>query len=390
MSQPQSNTAGSACTILRALPVACCFLFLAGLVALFGSPATLTFLLRTNDNTTRCRNVVLTTGTGGSYEGDAGKSWAARFGGSLRRANSTADIVYFVDNVDASMEVITGPLRMSAVRMAGYTDSPSVWGSLGYATRRFHYYRKFLEAHAKDYACGSVLVIDALDSFFQRDPFSIDFRGACVFVGVAAVQLQACIPRLSFTGASVLVFLEWVRIVNEPWNSGWLDKCYGPEMLHALQHNNASCSGSTIGTYAGMLQYMRLMENATLIENQACREYFGHDQGHHNYLVWSGALNEHLAAAGLGNLSMMSNVDGPGLSIAFPGSYHMDGENHVVNFRGHIAHFVHQFNRHPELVELVGTMFPVSAVLHSGVRSAVLCVLQLSASLWGAVSPEYY
>ena len=313
------------------------------------SPTSVAF--ETNTVNRAVKHVVLTMAGGPNYEGSDGRAWASRFGGSFRRVNEDADVVFFTTGVHAAVASLAEALRLTPQLFStSATDEP--WSKMEVAAQRWHLFRIFLEAHAADYSNGWVLAVDARDSFFQRDPF----------------RLAEEIARAVGTSASIVTFLEQgVTIGGSQWNTDVIAACYPPEVLTfdgPVARAPVSCSGTLLASYAGMLEYLRAMEEemlAPLAVLPRCQAAGGRDQGFHNVLLHSGRLAARLAAAGLGGLRIYANEDGPVQTLQF-GDLRIDSLGRVLNAQGSVAHIVHQFDRKREVVKLVEAMFPAMEV----------------------------
>ena len=74
-------------------------------------------------------------------------------------------------------------------------------------------------------------------------------------------------------------------------NSMWMEQIYGPEVLSRLKDCRISCSGTTIGSHAAILQYIDLLLSyADPKVLAALKGFRGHDQAIHNFLLHTGAL----------------------------------------------------------------------------------------------------
>lgn len=89
-----------------------------------------------------------------------------------------------------------------------------------------------------------------------------------------------------------------------PFNGGWIQGCYGMENFKKVASNTVSCSGVSIGTRDAILVYSYLLlqqldprvrygRNTTVTNNKGCIS-LGMDQGIHNWLVYSGALDRYV------------------------------------------------------------------------------------------------
>ena len=280
------------------------------------------------------RNLVLTLAEGVEYEGVPGVRWVSRFGGSLRRSNEDADIVFFTSAVAASVAPLLEAVRMTP---ALFGDEAAPWSAMEVATRRWYLFRRYLEAHP-EYAGGWVLAIDARDTYFQRDPFAFP-RGGGGGGG----------------GGDVLAFLEQdMTIGGSDWNSNVIRACYPAEVLAAIAPHVVSCSGTVLASYAGMLEYLRAMEAEILATAAApgCLAAGGRDQGFHNVMLYGGALTRR----GL-DVRLFANDDGPVQTLQF-GALYRDAMGRVLNARGELAYIVHQWDRKGDIVKLIDdTMF---------------------------------
>ena len=114
---------------------------------------------------------------------------------------------------------------------------------------------------------GPILLMDARDSFFQRDPFA----------GVPPV-----------TGLQV--FQEHWNMTTNNWLTRWpIKDCKGI----IYKDRPMLCSGTTVGTRDAMIKYLEIMyaEMKVWIERPKCRfDINGDDQSIHNHLYYSGQL----------------------------------------------------------------------------------------------------
>jgi hypothetical protein len=323
------------------------------------------------------RNIVLTMAGGAQYGGADGEEWVARFGGSFRRVNEHADVVFFTSGVDASVESLAAAVRMTPHIFA---EEPEPWGSMEVAARRWHMFREFLEARAVEYEGGWVLAIDARDAFFQRDPFAFPRMPGDEFYAVLEqVRNVACANDRPFLFVrNVAPPLQDITIMTSSWNYNVIEQCYSQEELAAVVAAPVSCSGTILASYAGMLEYLRAMEGEMLTPSALspeCLKTGGRDQGFHNVLVHSGRLAARFAekltqhaehregdpnAVVNSGVSLLTHEEGPIQTLQF-GDLYIDRLGRVLNKRGDVSYVIHQFDRQPIVVERVKAMFPVYA-----------------------------
>jgi hypothetical protein len=119
-----------------------------------------------------------------------------------------------------------------------------------------------------------MLLLDARDSFFQKNPFEglPRSRDPNKESGV-----------LYFFGENHVA----TRLGKSRKNANWLRNGYGDEVLKALSDKPTICSGSTMGEQVAIEQYLRAMVNE---KDETEIKMTGADQGFHNYLYYSSKL----------------------------------------------------------------------------------------------------
>jgi len=81
----------------------------------------------------------------------------------------------------------------------------------------------------------------------------------------------------------LIAMMETGVIKNCGWNSGWIKDCFGINGLKEVEENVISCSGTTLGSWLAMKQYVFVMAGS-IKERKDC-ERNGVDQGMHNYFI---------------------------------------------------------------------------------------------------------
>ena len=229
-----------------------------------------------------------------------------------------------------------------ALCAAPYNDIKTRWG-------RFPLARDWLDECSE--CTGPVIVMDARDSIFQRDPFA----------------------HTHVTGLQV--FQEHVNMTTQNWLAQWpISQC-----RNQSYHQPMLCSGTTVGTRAAMLRYLDIMyaEMKRWIVEPNCRfDIHGDDQSIHNYLYYSGQLpfatsfpnrgggivntighhGSTLADAHFAHWKAEKGLDKPEAKrIPYPGAndrtwigpeYNLTDANGLfTNFDGSISRVVHQWDR---------------------------------------------
>ncbi len=189
----------------------------------------------------------------------------------------------------------------------------------GFQSLRYTHYLNYIQQLTPpvDY----VMLSDVRDVIFQRDPFDHHFDN------------------------DLEVFLESpsITIGNEPFNRGWIKNLYGEKTLHELSSNTVCCSGTTMGTRAGMERYLRLMI-AELERHD--RPLGSHDQGVHNFLLRTNQFQP---------VTIYHNGESPVLTMGMEAARMLsqNEEQEILNLNGQVAPVVHQYDRYPELYEQV-------------------------------------
>ena len=183
----------------------------------------------------------------------------------------------------------------------------------GYQSLRYRIYLDYLERRPTH--ADRVLLCDVRDVIFQTDPF------ARPPAGELEVVLEAA----------------HVTIGADPFNGRWIQSLYGAKCLSRIADRTVSCSGTTLGTDTGIRRYLRLMCDSIA---RFRRPLGAHDQGIHNYLLWTGRLDPAV---------IHRNGHGPILTLGAERRLHRDNHGRLLNSDASVAPVVHQYDRHPEL-----------------------------------------
>jgi len=160
-------------------------------------------------------------------------------------------------------------------------------------------------------------IIDVRDVVFQNDPFRHPFD----------------------TDLEVFLEAPHLMIGAEPFNTRWINDLYGPDALRSLESMVISCSGTTMGTRAGIRRYLTQMIGQVMAHDWPLGS---HDQGIDNYLLRQGRLDP---------VTIYANGAGPVLTMSLGTSVSQDAAGRLLNTDGTAPAAVHQYDRHPELAE---------------------------------------
>jgi hypothetical protein len=203
-----------------------------------------------------------------------------------------------------------------AVSMRGRGDRRMmVWRSMeekleGWIGLRHFVYRNYLKENHHDL----VLLSDVRDVLFQDDPFADPLRA----------ELEICLEA------------KRLPIGECPYNQFFLNALYGTQAAQSLADKPIACAGTVRGTSDGVKRY--LIRTTQHIE-QLWRPIGMCDQGMHNYLYWTGALEP---------AAVYENGHGPVYTAGNELSVFTDA-GFVRNDDGSIPAIVHQYDRHPAL-----------------------------------------
>jgi hypothetical protein len=126
---------------------------------------------------------------------------------------------------------------------------------------RFDLELLWLDEHISE--VDKVFHCDSTDSFFQASPF----------------------PSLSDDG---ITFVGEGRLIGQcPWNSAWLEKCYGDAGVQ-FQNREILCSGSIGGNASVYQTFLTTLRSGS--DWQKC-QFRSADQPILNHYVWSGQMN---------------------------------------------------------------------------------------------------
>lgn len=166
---------------------------------------------------------------------------------------------------------------------------------------------------------------DFRDVFFQDDPFK------------------------SIPAAYDLILSEefhTVSISKCPYNSKWIQSCWGNSVLSEIGFNIPICSGTILGNSKGFqtLKESMLTEMQTTSKTTGCE---ARDQGHLNYLYYTQKIKVNILVQprGKGIVNTIGYIT-PKNTI----SQYLNVNGNVVNDNGIISPVVHQYDRFPEVV----------------------------------------
>lgn len=178
-------------------------------------------------------------------------------------------------------------------------------------TLRYVLYRAYLLEYG--HCFSHVLLSDARDVAFQKDPFDFDIKDG------------------------ITTFLEdkSETIKSNFYNSQWIRDGFGEQVLEEIGDNYISCSGVTYGDPKSLIHYIdEMLPLIDKLHGKNCR-----DQGIHNYLIYTNKLP---------NIRLIADDEGPVSTISVakkPDKIMLDKNRRVVNISNEVINVVHQYDR---------------------------------------------
>lgn len=176
---------------------------------------------------------------------------------------------------------------------------------------RYEIYKGILEEHFLD--VEQILISDIRDVMIQADPF----KGS--------------------KGADLEFFLEPCWFKNCTANWPWIGGIYGREGMDIVKNEWVVCSGTTMGTRSGILNYIDTMiSEIERIRATGRPLYQGEDQPIHNYLIYTNRFS---------NVVYHHNGEGPITTIHHQQQLTFDRKGRLLNKDGTPTPVIHQWDR---------------------------------------------
>lgn len=182
-----------------------------------------------------------------------------------------------------------------------------------YNFRHFLYY-DYLLKHEGEF--GKVLLTDVRDVVFQRDPFDFPMQDALYVAMESRSRITA----------------------DCQYNTEWIKKGYGDEVMLEMAPHVISCAGTTLGPTPRIKTYLETLLNEII----GLRDAYGcADQAVHNRLLQQGKLEP---------VVRLYNEDTPVLTIGAESKFELDAAGFLLDGKGTRPTTVHQYDRHPSLL----------------------------------------
>lgn len=184
--------------------------------------------------------------------------------------------------------------------------------------RRYEMYEFVLESIKKK--PNKILLTDTRDVVFQSDIFKYNLKRSLNF------------------------FLESEKILNDPRNVRWLKRTVGEQVFNKIKNNLISCSGTTLGNFEEIMNYIRLMKKKLyffpykrpLRHIISLKNVEPYDQGIHNYLIYSKFFKD--VECHKNNVSIICTT-------AYMKNFRFNKEGQLLNDQDEIYSAIHQYDR---------------------------------------------
>ncbi|MCU0770911.1 MAG: hypothetical protein MUE94_03945 [Verrucomicrobia bacterium] len=258
---------------------------------------------------------------------------------SLEDAGYRGRLVFFHSGVGSDaidhwrnlgIEVIPSGFQMSRVRESWRRE----WGVLRrlplvlrralfkelcpMAMFRYFVYRSFLMHESG--VVERVMLTDARDVFFQRDPFALALGD-----GVHVFEEDRC-----------------QTLGTEPCNRRWMDRYFSRQTVEMLGREPILCSGTILGDFKPLVEFLKCFIDFATTVQQIGSPWDGIDQPVFNVLIRQSRCPP---------VRVHRNGDSAVLTagIMVPERIRFDPDDRIVNDRGEVIPVVHQLDRHPAL-----------------------------------------
>ena len=162
------------------------------------------------------------------------------------------------------------------------------------------------------------LFLDMRDVFFQSDAFK---------------EMSASVYLKAYTSDKTFG--------RDKTEQQWMLQAYGPDILASLMSKRVLCAGTTLASFAGALQYLKFMVEAS---KQFSVRYFGLDESIHNVVIYKYMQSN--AEIGINRLSDVQTMN-------LQEQFRFNDSWQVINDDGKICPILHQYDRHEPLRRLV-------------------------------------
>ena len=183
-----------------------------------------------------------------------------------------------------------------------------------HAAPEINRYFAALDFLRKNQDCRSVFLTDSRDVIFQSSPFVLD--------------------------DGLYLYTEPVKIRECVYNGNWIRHYYGDAAYEQIADNPVLCSGTTLGSYRRMVEYLEIM--CAEIREKLSQNFaylVGADQGIHFYKFYSG---------GIPGAVVREHGKSEVQTLHYEKRFLFSKECFLLNYDGSVVPVVHQYDRHSQ------------------------------------------
>jgi hypothetical protein len=265
------------------------------------------------------KNLIMTAGSAYNY------NQIKPFFTSLERTDYSGDVVFFYNHINGFEKRRFDRENRKAIPFNNMppflTDERldqriNIRKELLTKTLRYLLYKAYLKENSSKYE--HVMIADLRDVFFQDNPFKYPLED----------------------GITTFLEDESETIRVNGFNSEWIKVGFGKDTLNQIGDNLIACSGVSYGTPDALIVYIeKMVPHIERLAGQNCR-----DQGIHNYLVYTNALQKvNLIPDDKSLVSTIAAFKDPSKIIS-------DKKGNVLNNKGELCPVVHQYDRNWKLL----------------------------------------
>ncbi len=163
----------------------------------------------------------------------------------------------------------------------------------------------------------------------------------CYFLDIRDVFFQSNVFEKIKPGTYIKAFTSDKTFDRDNTEQSWILRSYGPDTLASLMDKRVLCAGTTLASFAGAQQYLKLMVNAS---ERFKMRYFGLDEAIHNVVIYNDMYDD--AEIGINRTSEVQTMH---LQERF-----WFNENwQIINDDGEVCPILHQYDRHDLLRKCV-------------------------------------
>ena len=170
-----------------------------------------------------------------------------------------------------------------------------------------------------------------VDGVFLTDSRDVIFQGS---------------PFLS--GDYLYLYTEPVKIRECPFNGNWIRHYYGDVVYEQIADNPVLCSGTTLGSYGRVLEYLEIM--CAEMKEKLSQNYaylVGADQGIHFYKFYTG---------GIPGAVVREHGYSEVQTLHYEKKFLFSKDGFLLNVDGSVVPVVHQYDRHSQFWPLFERM----------------------------------